>query len=326
VADLTNERPNCYLEVGYAMGMNKFTHLILTAREDHNQDNPGHKPGDPKIHFDLSGYPILWWHQDRLDDFHAQLEKEIRRRLQIPHPSISQSPWNEKWLPTRQEEALAGLKGIGRTGFMEIRFALSDTKSSWSLNELLKAANRAQTSRASLTLGKVAPSNEHSPQPDDSGIVARICEKTWRRYYYWSLSLKGDFYQLMSLGEDTNNPQSILFDVRIERVVEALLYCTRLYSYLGLADTEIVHIGILHAGLKGRSLGASPRRALDERRPATVGQVDSKIQTALKDIQPQLVELTKELTAPLFEVFGFTKIPGRIYEEIADDFSQNHSD
>jgi len=29
VADLTDERPNCYLEVGYTMGVNKFRNLVL---------------------------------------------------------------------------------------------------------------------------------------------------------------------------------------------------------------------------------------------------------------------------------------------------------
>lgn len=60
VADLTNERPNCYLEVGYAMGIDKFRNLILTARQDHNQDSPDHQPGGAKIHFDLSGYDVLF--------------------------------------------------------------------------------------------------------------------------------------------------------------------------------------------------------------------------------------------------------------------------
>lgn len=92
VADLTNERPNCYLEVGYAMGLDKFRNLILTAREDHNSDSPNYNKDGPKIHFDLSGYDILFWEQDNLDGFKAELEKRIKRRVAtLPSPN---QPWN----------------------------------------------------------------------------------------------------------------------------------------------------------------------------------------------------------------------------------------
>jgi nucleoside 2-deoxyribosyltransferase len=60
VADVTNERPNCYLEIGYAMGAGKFRNLVLTAREDHSVDSPNHRPGGSKVHFDLAGYDILF--------------------------------------------------------------------------------------------------------------------------------------------------------------------------------------------------------------------------------------------------------------------------
>src|SRR5258708_134031 len=36
VADLTLARPNCYFEVGYAMGINRYSTLILCCRDDHN--------------------------------------------------------------------------------------------------------------------------------------------------------------------------------------------------------------------------------------------------------------------------------------------------
>jgi hypothetical protein len=80
VADLTNERPNCYLEVGYALGVGKFTNVVLTAREDHDPESPRHRPGGPKVHFDLAGYDILFWHPERLDAFRSELEKRIARR------------------------------------------------------------------------------------------------------------------------------------------------------------------------------------------------------------------------------------------------------
>jgi hypothetical protein len=83
VADLTHERPNCYLEVGYAIGVSKLTNLILTARADHDTESPLHRPGGPRVHFDLAGFDILFWQPDRLDDFRRELEKRILRRREM---------------------------------------------------------------------------------------------------------------------------------------------------------------------------------------------------------------------------------------------------
>src|SRR5262245_21287282 len=66
VADLTNERRNCYLEVGYAIGVNKLTNLVLTARADHDTQAPAHRPGGPRVHFYLAGFDTLFWHPERL--------------------------------------------------------------------------------------------------------------------------------------------------------------------------------------------------------------------------------------------------------------------
>lgn len=83
IADLTNERPNCYLEIGYAMGRNKFRNLILMAREDHNPDSSRYTPGGKKVHFDLTGYDILFWDHNRLDEFRDELKTRIQRRLKL---------------------------------------------------------------------------------------------------------------------------------------------------------------------------------------------------------------------------------------------------
>jgi hypothetical protein len=83
VADLTYERPNCYLEVGYTLGAGKLTNLILTARADHDVDSPLHRPGGPRVHFDLAGFEILFWRFERLDEFRRELEKRIQRRQEM---------------------------------------------------------------------------------------------------------------------------------------------------------------------------------------------------------------------------------------------------
>jgi hypothetical protein len=83
LADLTNERPNCYLEVGYTMGLNKFQNLILIAREDHLPESPNFKKSGPKIHFDLIGYDIIFWDPNDLNEFKIKLEKQIKKRLKL---------------------------------------------------------------------------------------------------------------------------------------------------------------------------------------------------------------------------------------------------
>lgn len=83
IADLTNERPNCYLEVGYTLGLEKYNHLILCAREDHNHDSPNYKKDGAKVHFDITGYDILFWDENKIEDFKIELAKKIKYRLTV---------------------------------------------------------------------------------------------------------------------------------------------------------------------------------------------------------------------------------------------------
>jgi hypothetical protein len=83
IADLTNERPNCYLEVGYTLGTEKYNHLILCAKEDHNLESPNYQKGGAKVHFDITGYDILFWDENKIDDFKLGLAKKIRYRLTL---------------------------------------------------------------------------------------------------------------------------------------------------------------------------------------------------------------------------------------------------
>lgn len=90
IADLTLARPNCYLEVGYAMGLNKYNNLILCCREDHNPDSPIFSKNQHKVHFDLQSFGILWWGNNNLDAFKVNLKQKIERRIKrLKHAPLS---------------------------------------------------------------------------------------------------------------------------------------------------------------------------------------------------------------------------------------------
>lgn len=111
IADLTNERPNCYLEVGYVMGQNRYRDLILCCRKDHHKDNVKYKKGGPKVHFDLEGYSIVWWDPKELQQFSVELEERIRRRIGKISPfatSLAGTPPPKKdikqWMEEQRKE------------------------------------------------------------------------------------------------------------------------------------------------------------------------------------------------------------------------------
>ena len=324
VADLTNERPNCYLEIGYAMGIEKFRNLVLTVREDHSPESPNHVRGGPKVHFDLAGYDILFWHPDNLGAFRTELEKKVRRRLAVvgPPPSIAATPWDEEWVAAQRQVALRGLSAAGKKAFMEVRFALDAPKPNKTQRELDEAAREAQVHTFGWPIGVYLENrDEHRPRPRADGIVAEIAIDDRSSYDYWAIRRNGDFYSLGSLFEDMSDPTKIFFNTRIVRVTEALLYCARLYSRLQIDPTAFVNLAIRHGGLKGRFIGASsPGRHLRPRAATAEEETEFELRTSLQDIESNLVSLVKQLVAPVFVLFDFFELSDAVYDDIVNNF------
>jgi hypothetical protein len=127
IADLTFARPNCYYEVGFAMGLNREQSMILCCREGHNADSPGFVASANKVHFDLQDYGILWWDSGDLGRFAQELRLKIERRKKtlraetvatratpLPATRVSQDIATEldyrlKQLAEREERLLAAL-------------------------------------------------------------------------------------------------------------------------------------------------------------------------------------------------------------------------
>lgn len=330
VADVTNERPNCYLEIGYAMGMDKFRNLILTVREDHLFDSPNFVRGGPKVHFDLAGYDILPWHTDDLKSFQNELEKRIRRRLLIMGQSKSRiaAAWDEGWIEAQRKVAETGLLNAGLSGTMEIRFALESPKPEWSPQELNEAARWSPIRTFGWPIGiYLSNRDEYRPKARADGIVAEVSIPSRPSYDYWAIKRNGDFYSLSSLFEDRRVPGHLFFDTRIIRATEALLYCARLYSRLGVGPSSIVHVAMRLDGLKDRVLTAANvdrRDSLDEQQRSAENEIETETSVSLQGIEANLVSLVRELVGPAFTMFDFFEPSDSIYEEIVNKFVRGH--
>ena len=323
VADVTNERPNCYLEIGYTMGVQKFENLVLTVREDHFPDSPNHEIGGPKVHFDLGGYDILRWQPGSLEDFRVELEKRLRRRLAIlAPPGSAPRIWSTEWLDSQRNAASAGLLKMGFTAFMEVRFALAPPKTFKTQKELEEAARLAPIETFGWPFALYLPTDDGRPRPRADGIVAEIHrEGVHKSYDYWAIHRNGDFFGMSSLFEDQRDPAAIFFNTRIVRVTECLLYCARFYGVLGVDRSTTVHVVVRHSGFGGRSLrAASLNRDIGLYRKTTENSVESEIALSLGDIEAGLVTAVKQLVSPLFVLFDFFELADPAYEDIVNRF------
>ena len=323
VADLTNERPNVYLEVGYTMGVDKFKNLILTVRQDHFPDSPDYKRDGPRVHFDLAGYDILRWGPDKLPEFRAELEKRIRRR-QIVVSAPARGPaaiWDAEWIAQQRGAANSGLAEIGRSGYMEVRAALAPPKILKTQGELNEATRGAQINTFGWPIAPYLNTEAFRPKARADGIVASVKPETKESYDYWAIRRIGDFYFAASLFEDERRPGFIFFNTRIVRVTEALLYLARLYTTLGVERTAGFSVAVRHGGLKGRRLQSSnTSRELSLALKSEEDVIEAEISTSTDEIEAKLVEKVKELLAPLFAVFEFFQLSDKVYEDIVNRF------
>lgn len=323
VADLTNERPNCYLEVGYAMGLDKFRNIILTAREDHDQNSPDYRNGGPRIHFDLSGYGILYWNPNDLNAFREELQKRVRWRLARLASRKSTAIWDIEWIAKHRTKALDGLLKAGKSGFMETQVSLPDSELDFDQTQLLEAATKAQIDKSEWSFGIVLDTPKYRPRPVADGIVAEVLvqTETINSFDYWTIRGNGSFYLLASFLEDERSSERLLSDLRIARITEALLYFTRLYSNLGVPVDSRLVIGMRHGGLGERVLSRGGLMLRDHGR-SRENKVYTEVETTLDEIRSNLVEVVEEFTQPLFVVFDFFKLDRKILEQKVRDFEK----
>lgn len=325
IADITNERPNCYLEIGYAMGLDKFEKLILTVKEDHNPHSPNFNADGPRIHFDLSGYDILFWNASSLDTFKLELEKKIKRRLLITKDELAKNIPNlqNDWFTKHSGSAFNLFNENGFKGYMEIRFLPSDLSRSIVQTDLKKASQEAQIHTFGWPIGAsdIYGNTEFQPKPTSDGIEIQIFDKKQSSFDYWALNKNGSFYLLKNLFEDhAGNSNKIFFNTRIVRIAESFLYIARLYSKLGFDPETEIKATIKHGNLKGREISSTGRRSIREGMKSGEEEIETEITFKIADIESNLNNLVEQITKPLFIIFNYFELPRSVLDQIVDSF------
>ena len=326
VADLTNERPNVYLQVGYAMGLGKSRNLILTYRSDHHPEDPGWQRDGPKIHFDLAGHDILFWERSEPDSFRRRLATRIRRRRALlASAAESEGPvLDTAWVQAQPKTASQPMAEADITTYMEASFGLSAPKPDRSPSDLLRAATDARIRTFGWPIGVILQGGppEYQPRPGSDGIVAEVnlSGESQPHYDYWALRRNGDYYLRKSIFEDQRNPSAIFFNTRIVRNTELLLYALRLYDRLGIDPSTGFELELSYGGLHGRVLGSSTPRAMATSPTCSEDQITTSYAGSLKEVDGNLTEIVKDLTAPMLGLFDFFELEDSIYQQIVEDY------
>lgn len=322
IADLTNERPNCYLEVGYAMGLDKFNNLILTAREDHYFDNPDYKKGGPKIHFDLSGYDILFWDQKNLDKFKSILTNKIKRRLLLIQPKLeNRTPlWNPEWLAEKREYVESKIIAIGSTGYMEVRSSILSKKINVSQSEILDKVNDSLIDFFGWPIGIIFLEGDIKAIPKSDGIESDLLIEDNRHYDYSYYKKNGQVFSAISHAEDMRNNNFIFRGTRIIRVTEVFMFLARYYKNIGLSFDDVFELTIRHTGLKGRSLKEGFNYETRILKRSNEDETEVTLQTTIGEIESNLVELVAQVIDPLLILFDFDKIGKEVLASYVNRF------
>lgn len=334
IADLTNERPNCYLEIGYAYGLGKTQNVILTCREDHKPEHPSRKKGYPKVHFDLSGYDILFWSADALGEFKKKLSDRIAKRITIVNRRLlssykanfprPQNIWDMSWLQKKQEQSRIGLAELGYTSFLEVWSGLEEPLSGKTQKDLLQAALTTKVKDQygyEQQLGGVLMnrSPEFAPKPNLGQIDSEIKDGL---YQNWALKTNGDCFLAEGCQEDYLNPgeNRLNWEVRLRQFANILRYFSLLYKNLHVSETTAIALQIRMGGLKGKQLQAATYFKIPESHISGTDTFSDEIITSIKEIDAGIVQLTKSICIPFFMLFNYFEVSEKDYELAVTDF------
>lgn len=323
VADLTNERPNCYLEIGYAMGLDKFSSLILTAREDHHHDSPKYVKGGPKIHFDLAGYDILFWSPDNLLEFEKELTNRINRRLLLTTSSeveIKKDIWDNEWVESQRKVVNDKIEEIGIRAYLEIMSTPLKAPLNLNQSQIMEITKKSLIPTFGWAIGLIGHDLiRYRPIPKTDGVLSEIAltEKVDKSYDYSYYRKNGQNFIVNTFFEDYMNLNSAIVVTRVYRITEAFMYLAKYYKNAGFDVSEPLEIRFKHTGISGRYVAHDARIEPRMKHIAVEDQIQDTLVISITEIESRLPELVYQIVHPLFQLFDFYELrPEQVAEHV----------
>jgi len=210
-------------------------------------------------------------------------------------------------------------------GSYDISFALVGARVASGLSELQQLLQKAREIKLTgwtpfLELNK----DPWAPYPHDNTIEAWVGRPIDNQYTsgaradFWRATPAGELYMIRGYTEDDleSVAPGTVIDVTLPvwRVGEAVLFAARLADAFG--SWESLAVRYRFTGLEGRSLvSINGQRAMYDPRVARTPSVTLQMQLSRGHVSDNLVEAMTQLLSPLYECFGFFKLPSRLVDE-----------
>ncbi len=314
IADLTNERPSCYHEVGFAYGLGKYMNVILTVREDHSSTSKNFNSNGPKIHFDLNDYPRITWKDDEIDEFKEKLLQEIKKRLSgiKKKGSIGASTEKDKkkWFVNHYTEAMNNFGKLEEKGFIEVNVYSDSLVDTFGQDEIRDVTMNLKRFRNRFPFAYLTEINN---SPFDwkffkNEIVKNFVLKEKNNVCIYTAIRKDLSFFILSNFAETKNKNGIIYtDRMIYYTVDLILFIEDFYNKFKLKRRSILNITVKHYNINkfklltpierefGRALG-NPFTAIEK-------NISSEINVSLTEISTNFIGVVQELLKDFFVIY-----------------------
>ncbi len=334
IADLTNERPSCYHEVGYAYGLGKHLNVILTIREDHLPTSENFNKNGPKIHFDLNDYPRLAWKKNEINEFKKILTQEIKRRLSEIEKKGSMGTSikkdNEGWFLNHSSKALNEFKKFEGKGFIEVNVYSDSIVSAFRLDKIRDVIMNLKNFRNRFPLAYLAEldTSPYKWKLFQNEIIKDFVIDNFNNSCFYAAVRKDLFFFILNSFTETDNVEKTLYtDTRVHNIIHIIQFIQDLYKKFQLKDQSVLNIKVKYYNLNNFKLLTPFEREIGkELHPFTTSEknISSEVKVGLSVIDSNLVKVVQDLLTDFFIIYDAAEYLDKQVPESVNNYMKNN--